>query len=128
MSLDSLRKSLTTLANSHLHIQTPKMAELMSLADLSVTAGGSITWEKCVLGLPGIVVVLSENEKPLVEAMDAFGAQKTISLGGGASPISYAAALDSVSETDLLLMSERIREFCNGSGAELTLEILRNCK
>ena len=48
--------------NTELHIQTSQMAELMNRADLYLGAGGSTTWERCYLGLPGICVATAENQ------------------------------------------------------------------
>jgi UDP-2,4-diacetamido-2,4,6-trideoxy-beta-L-altropyranose hydrolase len=49
------------------HVQTDRMAELMSQADLAIGAGGISTWERCCVGLPAIVAVIAENQRKLVE-------------------------------------------------------------
>jgi UDP-2,4-diacetamido-2,4,6-trideoxy-beta-L-altropyranose hydrolase len=49
------------------HVQTNKMAELMSAADLAIGAGGSATWERCCLGLPTIAWSIARNQQKLVE-------------------------------------------------------------
>lgn len=43
-------------------VQTSQMAELMSVADLAIGAGGVTTWERCRLGLPAITVAIAENQ------------------------------------------------------------------
>src|SRR5690606_19758298 len=45
------------------------MAERMMLADLSIGAVGSTSWERCCLGLPAILMVLAENQKSAAEAL-----------------------------------------------------------
>ena len=55
------------------------MAELMMEADLAICAGGSSIWECCSLGVPSIIAVMAENQKKVVDDLNAVGA--IISLG-----------------------------------------------
>ena len=45
-----------------LHVQTDRMAQLMTAADLAIGAGGTSHWERCATGLPAIVVAIAENQ------------------------------------------------------------------
>lgn len=45
------------------HVQTSRMAELMVAADLAIGAGGSVTWERCCLGLPALSICTAENQR-----------------------------------------------------------------
>jgi len=63
------------------HSMVDNMAELMGGADLAIGAGGSTTWERCALGLPSFVTVLSENQRELTES----GAQQGLFYYLGAS-------------------------------------------
>jgi UDP-2,4-diacetamido-2,4,6-trideoxy-beta-L-altropyranose hydrolase len=49
------------------HVQTARMSELMSAADLALGAGGSASWERCCLGLPTLTLAVADNQKELVE-------------------------------------------------------------
>jgi len=60
-----LAVAMERLPTSKLHIQTNEMAKLMTQADLAITGAGSITWEKCSLGLPSIVVEIGDNQVPI---------------------------------------------------------------
>lgn len=56
------------------HVQTRNMASLMADADLCVGASGSATWERCVLGLPAIVVSLALNQRAIAQGVSGAGA------------------------------------------------------
>ena len=45
-----------------LHVQTPHMPERMLQADLALGAGGCSHWERCLLGLPALVVTTADNQ------------------------------------------------------------------
>lgn len=55
-----------------LHIQTNRMPELMEKADLFVGAGGTVTWERCYLGLPAICVTVAENQVQIARELSSM--------------------------------------------------------
>jgi len=65
------RKNIELLCNSSekffLHIQVENMARMMANADLCIGSGGTITWERCCLGLPAIAWPVAENQKGLLK-------------------------------------------------------------
>lgn len=71
--------NMKILPNSQCHIQTNKIAQLMDNADLIIGAGGTTTWERCILGVPSITLIIAENQIELTEMVHAYGA--TINLG-----------------------------------------------
>lgn len=60
------------------HVQTNKMAELMANANLAIGAGGSASWERCCLGLPTLLVAISDNQIEIAKALDSYGACRYI--------------------------------------------------
>jgi len=61
-------------------IQSPKnMAELISWADLAISAAGSTCWEMAFLGLPAILVIAAKNQEAVAIRMQEHGA--AINLG-----------------------------------------------
>lgn len=50
------------------------MAQHMADADLCVGAAGGTAWERCCLGLPTLLVVLAENQRPGASALAEAGA------------------------------------------------------
>ena len=119
-----LQDSLATLPAT-LHIQTPDMAKLMALADFAITAGGSVTWEKCALGLPSLVVVLGENQQPIANMMHKQGSIKNMGRGGALAPQDYANCLDEIQVDDLAIMIKRASEVCDGLGINKVIKAIK---
>ncbi|MFO7812816.1 MAG: UDP-2,4-diacetamido-2,4,6-trideoxy-beta-L-altropyranose hydrolase [Pelovirga sp.] len=57
-----------------LHIQTAAMATLIAHADLAIGAGGSSHWERCLLGLPALVVTVADNQRESTRLLHERGA------------------------------------------------------
>lgn len=60
--------------NARFHCQVENMAELMNSADLMIGAGGSSAWERCLLGLPSITIVIAPNQSEITEELAHKGA------------------------------------------------------
>ena len=73
-NLADLKLRCEDLNYVNLHIQTSQIAKLMSLADLSIGAGGMMIWERCYLGLPSILVAIADNQINQAKAVHTFGA------------------------------------------------------
>jgi len=58
----------------NVHVDTDRMAELMSQADLAIGASGASAWERCALGLPTISYVIADNQKIIAEELLKKGA------------------------------------------------------
>ncbi|MFB7141784.1 UDP-2,4-diacetamido-2,4,6-trideoxy-beta-L-altropyranose hydrolase [Gottfriedia sp. NPDC056225] len=60
-------------ANIHFHCQISHMAKLMNLADLSIGAGGTTTWERCYLGLPTLTIATADNQVDIINLVNETG-------------------------------------------------------
>mgnify|MGYP003969283611 CR=1 FL=1 len=60
--------------NIEVIVNSKNMAELMLKADLAIGAGGATSWERCCLGLPTLLYVLSENQRKTAENLEQLGA------------------------------------------------------
>lgn len=63
------------------YVQTNRMAELMMLADISIGAGGTVTWERCCLGLPALTLCVAANQDKQVADAAAKGLLYAPDLG-----------------------------------------------
>ncbi|MEZ0391617.1 MAG: GNAT family N-acetyltransferase, partial [Pseudobdellovibrionaceae bacterium] len=89
-------------------ISPPDWDHLMAEADLYFGSGGTVTWERLYLGLPGVVVSVAENQRKIAEDLAKAGLQI------------YLGSTDSVSYQDCLIKLEAIVK------DEPTLEKIRN--
>jgi len=94
------------------------MAELMVKADLAIGAGGATSWERCCLGLPTLLCVLSENQKTVAENLSKLGVVLIVdNLKDNIQTI--------VNNFNLWKsMSIKSKNICDGLGAEKTSRYL----
>ena len=59
-------------------VNADNMAELMLKADLAIGAGGTTSLERCCLGLPTLLYVLSVNQRVIAENLENLGAVITV--------------------------------------------------
>jgi spore coat polysaccharide biosynthesis predicted glycosyltransferase SpsG len=100
------------------------MAGLTADCDIAVGAGGSSVWERAVLGLPSITLILADNQASTAERLAV--AQATLAVDVRAP--GFEAAL--VGAWERLLGDRSLRwtlsqcasELCDGRGAERVAE------
>ncbi len=121
--LNSVREACAGWAE--LHIDTPRMAELMASADLAIGAAGSSSWERCCLGLPSIAIEIADNQRGIADKLARVGAAETLRLAD--------ASIEAIrqSAASLLANFNRRREMslaavslCDGEGARRIVEAL----
>jgi len=82
---------------TELYTSRPHLADLMSESDLAIGAGGATTWERMCLGLPPILVSISDNQLPSCNAL------------AKAQLVSYAGHVTNINAEHL---KRRILEIC----------------
>lgn len=108
------------------HVQTSRMAELMVAADLAVGAGGSACWERCCLGLPGLIIALADNQIEIGKALDLFGASIYLgSLEITSAPLISRTIIELVNhQTRLAALSEKSYSLVDGQGIDRVCQSL----
>ncbi|HXQ10602.1 MAG TPA: UDP-2,4-diacetamido-2,4,6-trideoxy-beta-L-altropyranose hydrolase [Caulobacteraceae bacterium] len=102
------------------HIDARDMARLTAEADVGVGAGGSSVWERCVLGLPSLTVVVADNQRENAEALAAAGAALAIAPPSGDFDQRLRAAFERLMGDAGLraAMSHAAAGLCDGMGAD----------
>jgi UDP-2,4-diacetamido-2,4,6-trideoxy-beta-L-altropyranose hydrolase len=78
------------------HESTANISALMTTADLSVGAGGTMTWERCYLGLPSIVLVIADNQAETSAALHRAGVILNLGQAAEVSCARVAAAVETL--------------------------------
>jgi len=105
------------MANTHFHCQVENMSELMSKADLAIGAGGITMWERCYLGLPSIVTILSSNQCEVIESVSKTGSIINLGWGKDVTLDDYFDCIKDLTTADLQQMSEASQNLVSGEGA-----------
>ena len=124
-SLASLGRIARRDTRIALHVDTPLMARLTAEADLAVGACGSSAWERCTLGLPSVMVVLAENQRPAARALADLGAALVVDIEDPRFDEALDRALMRLL-TDAALrrqLAERSAAVCDGLGAPRVADI-----
>ena len=124
MSEPSLKQAALHHPNINLQINTPNMATLTAQADLAIGAGGSSTWERCVLGLPSLLLILAPNQRPAARAMADQGAAIVVDAESESFEASLEAAVAMLLRDANLRrrLTEASAKVCDGRGADRVAE------
>ncbi|MGF1740816.1 UDP-2,4-diacetamido-2,4,6-trideoxy-beta-L-altropyranose hydrolase [Vibrio profundum] len=100
------------------------MAELMLAHDICFGAAGTASWERCVMGLPSIVVAFAENQRLILSMLNQFGAVSVFELTD--TPNSIKKRLHEVCEIETYRnMVENCFKVSDGLGAERVIGALK---
>lgn len=96
------------------------MPSLMEWADAAVVAGGTTCWEIAYLGLPSLVMILAENQRPVAESLARCGAARSMGWHHQVSAAALARALEELlaDEEARRAMSRTGRSLVDGRGVD----------
>jgi UDP-2,4-diacetamido-2,4,6-trideoxy-beta-L-altropyranose hydrolase len=108
----------------HIHVDTPRMAELCAAADFAVGAAGSSVWERCTLALPSLLLILAENQRPSARALEAHGAAMVFDPRSEDFESAFERALQRllIDPAARARLSAKSAEICDGQGAGRTAD------
>lgn len=94
------------------------MAERMCIADLSIGAAGSTSWERCCLGLPAIMIILADNQRMIGEALAKAGAALLVEESGIARHLGAFVNQVAESPAELQNYASNAATICDGRGTD----------
>nr|WP_295903181.1 UDP-2,4-diacetamido-2,4,6-trideoxy-beta-L-altropyranose hydrolase [uncultured Bdellovibrio sp.] len=92
--LNSLNK-LAVSPNYRIEVQPPSISNLLKESKLYFGSGGTITWERMFLGVPGVVVSVADNQTKIAEDLGKDGQQIYL---GESSSVNYGDAIELCSQ------------------------------
>jgi len=100
--------------------------EWFAWADLAITAGGLSSWERSLLGLPGLILLLAENQRLGAEASHAAGAARNLGWFDQVDEQDLAAAIQQAIGDHAWRAEAAIanRRLVDGRGAERVVAAL----
>lgn len=121
---DIIREYCLRGGNINFFCQINNMADLMEEADLAIGSGGSVTWERCCVGLPSIVIPVAENQIEPMKQLEKLGVIKAYQ--GERSAEGYSKAINEfLDESESrLTMSTLGQALYDGYGVERVAKIL----
>ena len=79
--------------NYEILIQPANLAEIFCLASIYFGSGGTITWERMFLGLPGVVISIADNQIQIAQELAISGQQIYL---GHANSINFIEAITKI--------------------------------
>jgi UDP-2,4-diacetamido-2,4,6-trideoxy-beta-L-altropyranose hydrolase len=107
------------------HPDAHDIAELMRAADVAVGAGGASTWERCALGLPSLAVIVADNQRRVVRALEADNVLLASDLHDAGFQAEFDEAWRRLQDLGLRkALATRAAALCDGRGAERVAEAI----
>jgi UDP-2,4-diacetamido-2,4,6-trideoxy-beta-L-altropyranose hydrolase len=116
---ESLRSRCQGIPGFRFHQQITDIELLMANADLAVCSTGSVTWERCCLGLPAVTMAIADNQAMIGVEAAAAGLSVNLGAANDLDAATIAAAIAGLlgSEDALARMSAAARSTVDGFGA-----------
>jgi UDP-2,4-diacetamido-2,4,6-trideoxy-beta-L-altropyranose hydrolase len=121
-----LRQTSVLPKNVQLIDRQDSLAPLFSRSLVSVGAAGSTTWERCCLGVPSLVVSVSENQVHIAEDISLLGAHVNLGYVTALKPGIVADALSTLlsDPTRMAEMGKIGKDLVDGLGATRIVEAI----
>ncbi len=113
-----IKKICSRMENFTYYQQPKNIAKIMKKADLAIGAGGIITWERCCLGLPSIVSIVSKNQEDMVNAVSRKGCLINLGKAERLTSENYLNAIKNLNSGKLIRMQKKCMRLVDGKGAE----------
>jgi UDP-2,4-diacetamido-2,4,6-trideoxy-beta-L-altropyranose hydrolase len=111
-----------------LSVDVADMACRMAKADLAIGSSGTISWERCCLGLPAVVITFARNQHGIARALSEAGAIRYLGDADTVikNPGCIAATIAELSDDGNArrLMGERAAAIVDGKGSERVARVL----
>ncbi|HEY2470555.1 MAG TPA: UDP-2,4-diacetamido-2,4,6-trideoxy-beta-L-altropyranose hydrolase [Terracidiphilus sp.] len=131
--VEAVSNLCSQFAHARLLHDVSNMADLMAKADLAIGAPGTTTWERCLLGLPAIAIVLAPNQQLVGEGMGSAGAIVNLGWHSDVTSVKIAEAVAQLRDNpqtvlEMGLAGLRVMQDNNGVARQQILGAILNWK
>jgi spore coat polysaccharide biosynthesis predicted glycosyltransferase SpsG len=126
-NMEMIEKELsTTLPIFRLRSAPEDMPALMAWADLVVSAAGSTVWELAFMGLPGVLLVVAQNQRGAAKKLQEKEVFSVLEFEPHWSPQDLAQFLAPLVQGEhlRLSMSQNARLLVDGLGASRVVQVM----
>lgn len=125
--IDSITRQVAVLGKSvRLITDAHDLAEPMLEADISIGSPGTMSWERCCLGLPSLLLVTADNQRCNVAELEKAGA--AIGFGDWQKPnwrvLEAALSILNDDPQKMLTMARNAFAICDGGGRVRVLDAI----
>jgi UDP-2,4-diacetamido-2,4,6-trideoxy-beta-L-altropyranose hydrolase len=113
-----IKRICAGMKNSTYYQQPKNMAKIMNKADLAIGAGGIITWERCCLGLPSVVSIVSKNQEDVINAISKKGCLINLGRAERLTSEDYLSAIRNLNPKKLIRMQKKCMGLVDGKGTK----------
>ena len=122
---DKIGRLCQDIDHASLIVGSDNISQLLMDHDFCIGAAGSSAWERCALGLPGLIMAFADNQKVIADNLAAAGACLHLQANFDADHLNLLLN-DIFDPEKYLTMVQNSIKVCDGQGAGRTVEILEN--
>ena len=115
-NLKDLKKNSKNMKGIKISTVDNELLKLIQNADLSIGAGGSMTWERAYLGIPSIISILSKNQLEITNTMERNGCIYNMGWAKNVKITDYEKLFKKLKINQLNVMSQKNRKVVDGKG------------
>ncbi len=125
--LDDVRERAERLpVRATVHVAPNNFVSLMATADIAFGAPGSMSWERCCLGIPSVVVAFAANQVEIAGALERVGAAIHLGWHEAVGSRQFAEVLVGLAgdTKTLIRMATAAVKVSDGRGVQRVVEVL----
>ena len=122
---EKIKQICSSIPNTTFYCDVDKIGALMTKADLAIGAGGITTWERCCLGLPSMVSIISEDQLECTETMGEKGYIINLGRAKNLTAKDYVEKIKNININKLQTISKLDLEIVDGKGCQRIASVIK---
>lgn len=119
-NIQNIQQAITkcSIHDIEFHEHATNIPELMRHSDIAIGAGGSMSWERCCMGLPTLTIEVADNQKTVLQLLHEAGAIHNLGQFHALSKAKFVSSFTTFIEDTRALedISTTAYNICDGRG------------